>query len=61
MRILCSSTRPFENVSILMEANACDYQKLQSLSEDKEAAQGELDGLYERWEALSLQLEELQS
>ena len=44
-----------------MEANACDYQKLQSLSEDKEAAQGELDGLYERWEALSLQLEELQS
>ena len=44
-----------------MEANACDYQKLQSLSEEKEAAQGELDGLYERWEALSLQLEELQS
>lgn len=44
-----------------MEANACDYQKLQELSEEKAEAEETLNGLYERWEELSLQLEELQS
>lgn len=44
-----------------MEANACDYQKLQELSEEKAGAEETLNGLYERWEELSLQLEELQS
>ena len=44
-----------------MEANACDYQKLQELSEEKAEAEEALNGLYERWEELSLQLEELQS
>jgi ATPase subunit of ABC transporter with duplicated ATPase domains len=44
-----------------MEANACDYQKLQTLSEEKAQAETALADLYERWEALSLSLEELQS
>lgn len=44
-----------------MEVNACDYQKLQELSEEKAEAEEALNGLYERWEELSLQLEELQS
>ena len=44
-----------------MEANACDFQKLQELSEEKAGAEETLNGLYERWEELSLQLEELQS
>ncbi len=36
-----------------MEAAACDYEKLTALTEAREAAQGELDALYERWEQLS--------
>ncbi len=36
-----------------MEAAACDYEKLTELTAQKEAAQGELDALYERWEQLS--------
>ena len=36
-----------------MEAAACDYEKLNELVKEKEAAQTELDALYERWEQLS--------
>ena len=36
-----------------MEANACDYEKLNTLVADKDAAQAELDALYQRWEELS--------
>jgi len=36
-----------------MEAAACDYEKLNELVQEKEAAQAELDALYERWESLS--------
>ncbi|MEI3305739.1 MAG: ElyC/SanA/YdcF family protein [Dysosmobacter sp.] len=36
-----------------MEAAACDYEKLQALVKEKEAAQAELDALYEKWEQLS--------
>ena len=36
-----------------MEAAACDYEKLAGLVAEKEAAQAELDDLYERWEQLS--------
>ena len=36
-----------------MEANACDYEKLNALVADKDAAQAELDALYLRWEELS--------
>ena len=36
-----------------MEAAACDYEKLAALTEEREAAQGDLDALYERWEQLS--------
>ncbi len=36
-----------------MEAAACDYEKLNALVQDKEAAQTELDALYEKWEQLS--------
>ena len=32
---------------------ACDYEKLTELTAQREAAQGELDALYERWEQLS--------
>ncbi len=35
------------------EENASDYQKLMELAEAKAALQTELDGLYERWEALA--------
>ena len=35
-----------------MEASACDYEKLGVLVEEKEAAQSDLDALYEKWEAL---------
>jgi len=38
-----------------MEAAACDYEKLNELMKEKEAAQAELDALYEKWEALSLE------
>ena len=44
-----------------MEANATDYQKLQSLMEEKSQVEDQLAQLYEKWEELSLQLEELQS
>ena len=36
-----------------LEANACDYEKLNALVADKDAAQAELDALYLRWEELS--------
>ncbi len=36
-----------------MEAAACDYEKLAALTEEREAAQRDLDALYERWEQLS--------
>ena len=36
-----------------MEANACNYEKLNALVADKDAAQAELDALYLRWEELS--------
>ncbi len=37
-----------------MEAAARDYEKLMELSTARESVQAELDGLYERWEALGL-------
>ena len=40
-----------------MEAAACDYEKLNELVEQKDAAQAELDALYERWEQLSEEAE----
>ena len=40
-----------------MEAAACDYEKLNELVREKEAAQTELDALYERWEQLSEEAE----
>ena len=36
-----------------MEAAACDYEKLNALVQEKDAAQAELDALYEKWEQLS--------
>ena len=36
-----------------MEVNACDYEKLNALVAEKEAAQADLDALYLRWEELS--------
>jgi len=36
-----------------MEAAACDYEKLTELTGEREAAQEELDALYEKWERLS--------
>ncbi|MGI5988274.1 MAG: ribosomal protection-like ABC-F family protein [Dysosmobacter sp.] len=38
-----------------MEAAACDYEKLQALVQEKEAAQAKLDALYEKWEQLSIE------
>ena len=40
-----------------MEASACDYEKLNELVQRKDAAQAELDALYERWERLSEEAE----
>ena len=40
-----------------MEAAACDYEKLSELVGQKDAAQAELDALYERWEQLSEEAE----
>ena len=40
-----------------MEAAACDYEKLSELVQRKDAAQAELDALYERWEQLSEEAE----
>ena len=40
-----------------MEAAACDYERLNALVQEKDAAQAELDGLYERWEQLSEEAE----
>ncbi len=48
--------RAEERISALeadMEAAACDYEKLTELTAEREAAQEELDTLYERWEQLS--------
>jgi ATPase subunit of ABC transporter with duplicated ATPase domains len=36
-----------------MEANACDYEKMSGLFETKNAAQKELDALYDKWSALA--------
>ena len=36
-----------------MEAAACDYERLTALTAEREAAQAELNALYERWERLS--------
>jgi len=36
-----------------METASCDYEKLNTLLKEKEAAQAELDALYEKWEQLS--------
>ncbi len=41
-----------------MQENACDYQKLQELVAQKEAAQLQLDALYGQWEELSEALEQ---
>ena len=38
-----------------MESAACDYEKLNELLKEKEGVQAELDALYEKWEALSLE------
>ena len=40
-----------------MEECATDYEKLTTLSAEREALQAELDTLYERWEALSEEAE----
>ena len=40
-----------------MEAAACDYEKLNELVGQRDAAQAELDALYERWEQLSEEAE----
>ena len=40
-----------------MEAAACDYERLNELVQEKDAAQAELDTLYERWEQLSEEAE----
>lgn len=42
-----------------MSANATDYQKLQDLIGQKEPLEEQLAALYEEWESLSLQLEEV--
>jgi len=36
-----------------MEASSCNYERLNELLKEKEAAQEELDALYEKWESLS--------
>ncbi len=36
-----------------METAACDYERLTELTAEQEAAQAELDALYEKWERLS--------
>ncbi len=38
-----------------MEAAACDYEELNALVQEKETVQAELDALYEKWEALSVE------
>ena len=38
-----------------MEAAACDYEKLTELTSEREAAQELLDGLYGKWEQLSME------
>lgn len=53
-----------EQISALdeaMEEYATDYHKLQELMAEKSQAEEALAVLYERWEELSLQLEEMQS
>ncbi|MBR4211473.1 MAG: ABC transporter ATP-binding protein, partial [Oscillibacter sp.] len=40
-----------------IEEHATDYEKLTELSAERDAAQSELDTLYERWEALSEEAE----
>ena len=40
-----------------IEEHATDYEKLTELSAERDAAQSELDALYERWEALSEEAE----
>ena len=42
-----------------MEANACDYVRLQALTEENAAAEAELSDLYDQWEACSASLEEM--
>lgn len=40
-----------------IEENACDYEKLNALCQEREQAHQELDALYERWSALAEEVE----
>ena len=59
-RDIAKAEERMETLDGQMQENACDYQKLQELVAEKDAAQAELDALYERWEELSEALEEAQ-
>ena len=56
-REIAKAEEAIADLDTQMEAAACDYEKLNELVKEKEAAQAELDALYERWEQLSEEAE----
>ena len=56
-RVIAKAEERIAALDTEMEAAACDYEKLNALLKEKEAAQEELDALYERWEQLSEEAE----
>ena len=57
-RAVAKAEERMRELDAAMEASASDYVKLQEIYADKQALEGELEGLYTQWETLSAQLEE---
>ena len=57
-RAVAKAEEAMDALSLQIEEASADYLKLQELYVQREALEAELQGLYDRWETLSAQLEE---
>ena len=56
-RDIAKTEEKLAELDAAMEAAACDYEKLSAVLKEKEEVQSQLDALYEKWEALSVEAE----
>ncbi len=56
-REISRTEEKMQELDAAMAENACDYEKLSQLCQDKEALQQQLDALYEQWEHLAEEAE----
>ena len=52
-REIAKAEERLSELDAAIEENARDYEKLTELAQERETAEAELNGLYERWEQLS--------